>query len=91
MKKINEGGVSDNSFSIQIIGPECIEYSSNNKIIKIDMGYEPRKRKIYIYASDITRWTSSNNQILISNDEKKCIINNIKEAVKLLTGNFEVV
>jgi len=92
LKKINEGGVaSDNGFSIQIIGSEILEYKCNNDIVRIDMGYDPKKRIIYIYAGDITQWSSSSTQSLIADDKRRIIVNNIKEAVRLLTGNFKVV
>ena len=91
LKKINEGGVvGDNGFSIQITGPEELEYKYNNHLVKIDMGYDPKKKKIYIYADNIGQWDLPNKHKLISSDEKKNIINNIKEAVKLLKGNYEI-
>lgn len=82
LKKINEGGVESNAgFSIQIIGPELLEYKQNGKIIEIDMAYDPKKRKIYIYASNINELNSK---------EKIQMIRNIQEAVQLLKGDFEV-
>lgn len=92
LKKVNEGGViSDNGFSIQIVGPEELEYKYKKNILKLDLGYDPKKRTVYIYANDITCWDYSDNHVDISNKEKEEIIKNIREAVKLLTGNFEVV
>ncbi|MBA2655190.1 MAG: hypothetical protein H0U71_09040 [Gammaproteobacteria bacterium] len=83
LRKINEGGVeSENGFSIQIVGPELLEYKEKNKIIKIDITYDPKKRKIYICASNIDE---------LSKNEKIQMIRNIKKAIKLLKGNFEVV
>lgn len=82
LKKINEGGVESNTgFSIQIIGPELLEYKYNGKIIEIDLAYDPKKRKIYIYASQINE---------INLQEKIQMIRNIEEAVKLLKGDFVV-
>ena len=83
LKKTNEGGVESNTgFSIQITGPELLEYRHNGKIIDIDLSYDPKKRKIYIYASSIKE---------LNETAKKQMINNIKEAVQLLKGDFEIV
>lgn len=90
-KKINEGGVvGDNGFSIQIIGPEELEYKCMEKKLIIDLGYDSKKKTTYIYVNDITRWDNSNDTLDMSVDERDEIITNIKEAVKLLNGNFEV-
>lgn len=83
LKKINEGGIeSDDGFSIQITGPELLEYKYEGRIIQIDVAYDPKKRKIYIYASDVDE---------LKEDKKRQMIINIREAVKLLEGEFEVV
>lgn len=43
---------SDEGISLRIIHPEIIEYREKNKIYEIGLGYNPEKRKIYIYASN---------------------------------------
>lgn len=91
LRKINEGGVvSSSNFSIQITGPEELEYRDNNKVAKIDLIYDSRKRKIYVYASDVNKWELQGDYILVSEAERQEIISNLKEAVKLLKGDFEV-
>ncbi len=91
LKKINEGGVvSDSGYSIQITGPEELEYKYKDNILKIDIGYDPKKRTVFIYASDITRWDRSRNHANVSRAEKENIIENIKKAIKLLPGKFEI-
>ena len=83
LRKINEGSVeSDSGFSIQISGPELLEYKDGARVIEIDVAYDPNKRKIYIYASNVNE---------LNENEKKLMISNINEAVKLLKGDFEVV
>ncbi|MDP3267802.1 MAG: hypothetical protein Q8M40_02010 [Legionella sp.] len=83
LRKINEGAVSsDNGFSVQITGPELLEYKDENHLLEINLAYDPQKRKIYIYASNISG---------LDEDEKKRIIVNIKEGVRLLKGDFEVI
>lgn len=84
LKKINEGGVKsdDNSFSMQIVHPEYLEYKEDDRCIPISIAYDPKSQKVYIYVSDIKEL----NEI-----EKKRVLNNIREAVKLLGGNYEVI
>jgi hypothetical protein len=92
LRKINEGGVeSDEGFSIQIIGPEILEYRQGKYATEIDMSYDPKKERIYVYASNIDFWIKPVKCEKISNSEKISIISNIKQAVKLLIGNFEVI
>ena len=83
LKKINAGGVeSDDGFSIQFTHPELLEYKQGNKIFEISVGDDLKRQIVYIYASQV------NN---LNEVEKNKMINNIKEAVKLLNGNFEVI
>ncbi|HEV2614886.1 MAG TPA: hypothetical protein VGV92_09340 [Gammaproteobacteria bacterium] len=90
LKKINEGGVeSDTGFSIQITGSDIMEYRENDRVVRINLGYNPQNSTVNIYVSKISRWNSLETQ-LISNIEKTIIADNIKSAVKLLTGNFQI-
>lgn len=83
LKKINEGGVeSDSGFSMQIVHPEYLEYREGQRCISISMGYDSQSRKAYIYVSNVKE---------LSEIDKKKVISNLKAAVKLLKGNFEVV
>lgn len=83
LRKINEGKVeSDSGFAIHITGLECLKYEEKSFSKEFEWNYDPKTSKTYIYIS----CDKELNEI-----EKKRIINNIKEAVKLLTGNFEVV
>lgn len=92
LKKINEGGVeSTEGFSVQIIGPEIIEYTYENHSVKLEINYDSIKRKAIIYASDATHWDTENTDISMTMNEKNLMIKHIKNAVQLLTGDFEVV
>lgn len=83
LKKINEGRVeSDSGFSIHITGLECLKYEDNEHSIEFEWNYDPKANKTYVYVSDVRD---------LNDTEKNKIMNNIKEAVKLLDGNFEVV
>ncbi|OGT61431.1 MAG: hypothetical protein A3E85_00785 [Gammaproteobacteria bacterium RIFCSPHIGHO2_12_FULL_45_12] len=83
LKKINEGRVeSDSGFSIHIKGLECLKYEDNEHSIEFEWNYDPSANKTYVYVSDVRD---------INGTEKNKIMNNIKEAVNLLDGNFEVV
>lgn len=83
LKKINEGRVeSEKGFSIHIIGLEQLRYTDGNYSIDFEWNYDPKSNKTYIYVSDSEDLTFL---------EKKQIINNIREAVKLLEGEFEVI
>ncbi len=74
LRKINEGGVvSDSGFSIQITGPEIMEYGVDGKVLRVGVNYAPSKRKIYVYVSDVKKWNTGSND-LIANDEKKKIL-----------------
>ena len=92
LKKINEGGVeSSEGFSIQIIGPEAIKYIYKNCNVTIDINYDFKTRKAYIYANKIKEWNCGCEKITINDNDKKLMIKNIAEATKLLTGDFEVI
>lgn len=83
LKKVNKGRVeSDSGFSIHITGLECLKYEDSERSIEFEWNYDPKVDKTYIYISDVKNLNSL---------EKSKIINNIKEAVKLLDGNFEVI
>jgi hypothetical protein len=83
LKKINEGRVeSDSGFSIHIAGLECLKYEDNRHSIEFEWNYDPKTNKAYVFVSDVKDLTIF---------EKKSIINNIKEALKLLKGDFEVI
>jgi hypothetical protein len=83
LKKINEGRVeSDAGFSIHITGLECLKYEDGGHSIEFEWNYDPATRKTYIYVSDVKE---------LKDSEKIIIKNNIKEAVKLLDGTFEIV
>lgn len=83
LKKINEGRVeSDSGFSVHIIGLETLKYEDRKHSIEFEWNYNPKTKKTYIYISDATE---------LSSTERNEIANNVKEAVKLLEGNFEVV
>ncbi|KKP37590.1 MAG: hypothetical protein UR27_C0004G0003 [Candidatus Peregrinibacteria bacterium GW2011_GWA2_33_10] len=92
LKKINEGGVeSDQGFAIQIVGPEIMRYTYKNYILDLGISYDLKNRKAYIYVSDAVDWNDGGKKVRISADNKNLIIQNIKDAVQLLTGSFEVV
>ena len=92
LKKINEGGVeSSQGFSIQITGPEVIKYIYKSYSVELEINHDSKSRKAYIYASDINDWYQGAKRIHMSPADKHSMIQNIKEAVKLLTGDFEVV
>lgn len=80
---------NDEGVSLRIVHPEIIEYREKNKVYEIGLGYIPQE-KIYIYAS-ISMLSSLSNLSKLNDAEKKEIFNKIKEAAKLLEGNFEVV
>lgn len=83
LKKINEGKVeSDSGFSIHITGLECLKYEDNKHSVEFEWNYDPKAHKTYIYVSDSKEGAAT---------EKREMANNIKEAVKILSGNFEVV
>lgn len=83
LKKINEGRVeSDSGFSIHIAGLECLKYEDSEHSIEFEWNYDPKVNKTYVYVSDVQD---------LNDAEKKIIIKNIREAIKLLDGNFEVV
>ena len=92
LKKINEGCVeSDEGFSIRITGPEVVKYISNNCSVDIEINYDFKNRKGYIYASKVNYWQCEGEKIKINENEKKSMIKNISEAVKFLTDVFEIV
>lgn len=83
MRKINEGGVeSDEGYSIQITGPESLEYREKNEIIEIQLSYDPKERKIYIHVTE--------NDDAIKNNMLE-VKTNIEKAVKLLAGDYVVI
>ena len=83
LKKINEGRVESNTgFSIHITGLECLKYEDDEHSIEFEWNYDPIAQKTYIYVSDVKE---------LNDSEKIIIKSNIKEAVKLLDGTFEIV
>lgn len=91
LKKINEGRVeSDDGFSIHITGLESLKYQENDNYIIFEWNYDPKTQKIYVYASDVDKWNEPSKVILTGNHKKK-VIENLKNAVKLLKGKFEIV
>lgn len=92
LKKINANGVESNEgFVMQITGPEIMTYKCGDFEAVIAVGYNPKLRKIYVYASKLTVWKKYVGDQKMSEDEKSRIIKNISDAVKLLDGDFEVV
>ena len=91
LKKINANGVeSDEGFKIQITGPEIIKYTCKNHSVDIEINYDPKHRKAYIYAKDTVYWNNAGGKIRMTEFERNLMIRNIKNAVKLLEGDFEV-
>ena len=92
LRKINAGCVeSDEGFSIRITGPEIIKYTCNSGSVDIDINFDFKNRKAYIYASKVEFWKCDGEKIQMSSYEKKSMIENIRIAVKLLADDFEVV
>lgn len=91
-KRINAGGVIRNDdVMIQITGPNTLEYKENNNLIILDLGYDPIKKIVYVYVSDVSVWDYADKLNIITESEKKKIIENLKEGLSLLSGKFEVV
>lgn len=82
LKKINEGGVKGNDFTIQITGPETLVYISGNNSMELNFAYNPAKRTAYVYASEIDT---------LDEIAKNKMISDIKDAVKLLKDDFEII
>lgn len=91
LRKVNEGKVeSDEGYSIHIVGLELLEYQENSKKIQLDWTFNSQTKKITIYASDAKAWMFPSKEEMTKSDRER-VINNIKKAVRLLTGDFEVV
>lgn len=91
LKKINAGRVeSDDGFSIHMTGLETFKYEENNKYVIFDWTLDPKTKKISIYVNDARCWDSENRHILTSEDKIR-IKQNIKQAVEILDGDFEIV
>lgn len=91
LKKINESRVeSDNGFFIHITGLENMRYQENDQYIDFTWSYDPQKRKTFFYIADALNWDYPVGKH-INEQERKKIINNIREALKLLTGDFEII
>lgn len=90
LKKINEGRVeSDSGFAIHIVGLETLKYEEGNRFVILEWNYDPKTQKIYVYASDVNNWKQPSN-VRFTKLEKNKMINDIKDAVKLLKGIYEV-
>ena len=90
-RKINAGTVeSDDGFSIQITGPEILKYRYKDYETTIDISYSFKKRKAYIYASDVSEWHQESKKIKMNENDKNIMIQNIKAALTLLDGDFDV-
>lgn len=86
LRKINAYKVeSDEGFSIWRDHPEVFKYKKGDKIIEISVGDDPAKHITYIHASDAAKFYKMNEI------EKNEMINNIKQAVKLLDWKFIVI
>lgn len=91
LKKINEGKVeSDDGFSVHITSLECLKYEEKDRFVEIDWAYDHKMNKTYFYFSDVKDWDKPLNR-KITDNERKTILKNITEALKLLQGEFEVV
>ena len=91
LKKINAGRVeSDNGFFIHVTGLESVRYQENNMFIDLTWTYDPKVRKTFVFFSEITNWDQPEGKTISENEREK-IIKNIKEALKLLPGNFEII
>lgn len=89
--KLNEGGVSnDEGVLIQIKHPEYLEYRDGIFFVNVSIGYDPKERKIYVYASDLTHWVDPDSQATISEAKRRDICNNLIEGLGLLTGNYVI-
>ena len=89
LKKINPCGVeSDDGFSMQIIGPETLQYLCREFKAKIDLDYDEKLRKIYVHVSHSPVFEYYTDQVEIIEQQKLQMIKNIIESVKLLKGNF---
>ncbi len=83
LNKINEGRVeSDCGFTIQIKGLECLEYVDKEHSLQFEWNYDPKTNKTYVFIT---------NESHLSKAEKARIAQNIKQAVELLKGNFEII
>lgn len=82
LKKITEGRIEGgNGFYIQV-GRDLLEYSDGKTFIELDLGYDEITKKNYVYV-----W----NDKTLTSREKINIAKNLKEAIKLLTGSFEII
>ena len=89
--KLNEGGVSnDEGVLIQIKHPDYLEYRDGIFSVYVSIGYDPKERKIYVYARDLTHWINPDSQASISEATRRDICNNLTEGLGLLTGNYVI-
>ena len=87
--KINEGGVRrDDGVNIQIKHHDYLLYQIGDRSIEVSMGYEPSAREIYVYASEVQGWDSPNDSDSFTEADRKIFIDNLKQGLGLLKGNF---
>lgn len=90
-RKINEGGVQrDDGVTVQIKHADYLEYREGDRAVDISIGYDPRTRQIFVYASEIDGWSRPDPAVGITADKKKEIVNNLKEALGCLKGHFVI-
>jgi len=90
-RKINEGGAQrDDGVIVQIKHADYLEYREGDRAVDISIGYDPRTRQISVYASEIDGWSRPDPTVGIAEDKKKEILDNLKEALSCLKGNFVV-
>lgn len=90
-RKINEGGAQrDDGVTVQIKHADYLEYREGGRAVDISIGYDPRMRQVFVYASEIDSWNRPDPTVGITEDQKKEIVDNLKEALSCLKGNFIV-
>lgn len=71
--------VSDEGFSVEILGKTGIKYIEENKVLKIDSEILAGSSGVVIYSNSIKSWEKPHQNEKIDKDE---IIDNIKRAFK---------
>ena len=77
------------NYSVSIPHFYCLEYSEEDRKMKIEIDF--REKPIYLSTAMIISWENPNQEIVIDEDEKIRILNNIKRYLSEERGFSEVI
>jgi hypothetical protein len=89
-EKLNEGGAARaDGTAVQIVAPETIEYRRSGRTAYLNLDYNPRARIAHV-DTEGAAWSNGAARTPLTTDERAALVDDMTEALAVLTGQFLV-